>query len=187
MPAKAMTDERIRERAGALNLEFAQAPIKPKGAAPRQTGTATFQSILPRRANSHVPAAPVNMNVNKAVAMAFWITSPPSRSSAGISRMPPTETAPISTPTPSETASNQSTMALACGECGQSARDQKIELLHHLEAQGIVVFHQIEKFVAVDCQDATRGQAGRRCDAVFGRWRQRRPAEHVAAAQHVPG
>src|SRR6266566_9773943 len=100
--------------------------------------------------------------------------------------MPPIETAPISTPTPSEVSSNQSTTALARGERGQRAGDQKIELLHHLEAQGIVLFHQIEKFVAFDRQDGTRGQTGRRRDAVFGGGRQRCPAEHVAGRSMSP-
>jgi hypothetical protein len=54
-----------------------------------------------------VPVTPVKANVNSAVAIAAWIDSPAKALSAGISRMPPMPTAPISVPTAKAVASSQ--------------------------------------------------------------------------------
>jgi hypothetical protein len=54
-----------------------------------------------------VPRIPVKINVNSAVAIAELIDRPANRASAGISRIPPTPTVPISVPTINATIINR--------------------------------------------------------------------------------
>jgi hypothetical protein len=82
---------------------LAQAPTKPNNAPPRHGGIVTAQSMLPRRWKKKVPTMPVKMNVKSAVCIDALIGSAASAVSAGISRIPPTPTVPINTPTISAT------------------------------------------------------------------------------------
>ena len=66
-----------------------------------------------RRWNNTVPTMPVKMNENSAVAIDAWIDNGVSRFSAGISRMPPTPTAPMKMPTNTATPSSQIMLRLA--------------------------------------------------------------------------
>ena len=69
------------------------------------------QSMLPCRQNSQVPSRPVKMKLNRAVPMAVCVESPARTLRAGISRMPPTPTVPMSPPTRTATRNNRRNIA----------------------------------------------------------------------------
>ncbi len=84
------------------------APAKLSSRAPPHTGMDTFHSIEPLRMNSQVPSSPVKRKVNKAVAAASWTLRLAKVIRAGMSRTPPTPTAPTKIPTTTQHISRSS-------------------------------------------------------------------------------
>src|SRR6187549_2608168 len=102
---------------------FNHAPANANTSAPAHTGTVTSQSMLRLRWYRTVPMIPVKMKVKSAVAIASRTPRPPNAASAGMSRIPPMPTAPISAPTANALINSRTKASI--GSADHAARDAR--------------------------------------------------------------